>query len=272
MSVAAGTDRRFCASVHCRRCPAQGTLDFILARPGEVPPDCRRVLSFAATRHRLAGRSPGSLHRTPEAAGQLPHGWGYAELVTALETRRLVALETAILPTVRLPAGQRTTEQEEPPVVVEEHEAILTWIGIELVGEDCRPLAGEPYRVESPSGAVFEGRLDAGGRARIDDVEPGTCRIMFPELDQDAWTTDTRCPEVLPPAKKPVTTYIGIELVDMAGHPVPNERYVVTLPDGSRHEGRLDGSGQAKIDGIAEGDCAISFPMLDEECWEAVEA
>jgi hypothetical protein len=272
VSVAAGTGQRLCASIHCRRCPAHATLDFILARPGEVPPDCRRLLSFAATRHRMAGCSTGSLRRTPEAAALLPHGWGYAEVVAALDTRRLVALDTAILPTIRVPTGPRTTRKEEPPAPVEEAEKILTWIGIELLGEDCRPLAGERYRVESPSGSVFEGRLDGGGRARIDDMDPGECRILFPDLDQDAWTADTRCPDVLPPVRKPVTTYIGIELVDMAGHPVPNERYVITLPDGSRHEGRLDGSGQAKIDGIAEGDCAISFPMLDEECWEAQEA
>jgi hypothetical protein len=271
VTVSAGPHQGLCDTLHCRRCPAHRTLDFIVARPGEVPPGCRRLLSAADTRRRLGSCTPGSIRRTAEAAGLLPHGWGYPELVAALDSRRLVALDTAIRPTVRLPVGTGASRTEAPPEPppFEEAEKILTWIGIELLGEDCRPLGGEPYRVESPAGDVYEGRLDEKGRARLDGLDPGRCRITFPGLDERAWTSDVRCPET--PAARPLP-FIGIELVDMAGGPVPNEPFVVVLPDGIRYEGRLDGSGRARLVGVAEGDCKISFPMLDEECWEAVEA
>ena len=31
------------------------------------------------------------------------------------------------------------------------------------------------------------GTLDNNGFARVDGIDPGTCKITFPELDKDAW-------------------------------------------------------------------------------------
>ncbi|MFA6045789.1 MAG: hypothetical protein WC718_12470 [Phycisphaerales bacterium] len=63
----------------------------------------------------------------------------------------------------------------------------LTWIEIELVGEDSKPIAGEPYRVITPEGTEASGTLDEKGFARIDYIQPGTCKVSFPKLDKDAW-------------------------------------------------------------------------------------
>ncbi|MEO7701851.1 MAG: hypothetical protein ABIZ04_21710, partial [Opitutus sp.] len=62
-----------------------------------------------------------------------------------------------------------------------------TWIEIELVDEDNRPVPGEAYRIELPDGSVAEGTLDDKGLARIDYIEPGECKITFPYLDKSAW-------------------------------------------------------------------------------------
>lgn len=67
--------------------------------------------------------------------------------------------------------------------------AELTWITIELVGEDDKPIPGERYRIELPDGSVEEGRLDGLGLARVRGIEePGTCVVTFPDLDEEAWT------------------------------------------------------------------------------------
>ena len=65
--------------------------------------------------------------------------------------------------------------------------AKTTWIEIVLVGEDDQPVAGERYRITLPDGYVIEGRLDAKGEARAEDLDPGNCVVTFPDLDADAW-------------------------------------------------------------------------------------
>lgn len=59
-----------------------------------------------------------------------------------------------------------------------------TYIGIELVDADDRPVPHERFVVTPPGMAPIEGTLDANGKVRIEGIEPGTCRIVFPNLDR----------------------------------------------------------------------------------------
>jgi type VI secretion system secreted protein VgrG len=68
-----------------------------------------------------------------------------------------------------------------------ETEKKLSWIEIELVGEDKKPIPGERYRVTLPDQTVDEGTLDDKGHARIEGFEKGDCKITFPDLDEEAW-------------------------------------------------------------------------------------
>jgi type VI secretion system secreted protein VgrG len=62
-----------------------------------------------------------------------------------------------------------------------------TWIEIELVDAQKNPVAGEKYKITLPDGTAAEGTLDEKGLARVEEIEPGTCQITFPNLDKDAW-------------------------------------------------------------------------------------
>jgi type VI secretion system secreted protein VgrG len=63
-----------------------------------------------------------------------------------------------------------------------------SWIEIELVDEDGKPVPGEAYKVTLPDGeTVATGTLDEKGFARIEGIDPGTCKITFPNLDKDSW-------------------------------------------------------------------------------------
>ncbi len=63
-----------------------------------------------------------------------------------------------------------------------------SWIEIKLVDEDGKPIAGEPYQIKLPDGTtVADGTLNEKGIARVEHLDPGTCKVTFPNLDQDAW-------------------------------------------------------------------------------------
>ena len=62
-----------------------------------------------------------------------------------------------------------------------------TWIAIELVDDQDLPVPGEPYRVELPDGSVAEGTLDAKGKAKIEGIPAGSCKVTFPKMDGRSW-------------------------------------------------------------------------------------
>lgn len=64
--------------------------------------------------------------------------------------------------------------------------------------------------------------------------------------------------------------WIEIELVGEDDKPIPNEKYKVTLPDGSIREGKLDQNGWARIEGDPAGACSVTFPELDKDAMELI--
>jgi hypothetical protein len=62
-----------------------------------------------------------------------------------------------------------------------------TWIEIVLVDESGRPMPGEEYKLQLTDGSVRGGKLGQGGSVRVQGIDPGTCRVSFPELDAKVW-------------------------------------------------------------------------------------
>jgi type VI secretion system secreted protein VgrG len=62
------------------------------------------------------------------------------------------------------------------------------YIEIQLYDDDGNPVPGEPYKITLPDGTtVADGTLDDKGFARVDNIDPGTCQVTFPNLDKDSW-------------------------------------------------------------------------------------
>jgi len=76
-----------------------------------------------------------------------------------------------------------------------------SWIELELVDDAGRPVPHLRYRVIPPDGKPREGFLDERGFARLGGLDPGSCRIYFPDLDGRAWEPKDGGPpgSVLPP-------------------------------------------------------------------------
>ena len=61
------------------------------------------------------------------------------------------------------------------------------WVEIELLDKKGHPVPDEPYRIDLPDGTASEGSTNDLGRARVDGIDPGNCKISFPSLDQRSW-------------------------------------------------------------------------------------
>ena len=84
--------------------------------------------------------------------------------------------------------GSVKLKPHKPPQTKEEKAKKKSWIEIELVDKNNKPVSGEPYRVTMPDGqTVAEGTLDEKGFARVDGIDPGTCKVTFPNLEKQAW-------------------------------------------------------------------------------------
>jgi hypothetical protein len=81
-------------------------------------------------------------------------------------------------------AGGETTPAPRRSSAVEQAK---DWVEITLVDENGDPVPGEAYRLELPDGSVREGALDAGGKARVEGIDPGACRVTFSNLDARDW-------------------------------------------------------------------------------------
>src|SRR5256885_8819025 len=63
------------------------------------------------------------------------------------------------------------------PETQEDQQKKRNWIEIELVDEKNQPVPGMTYRITMPDESVAEGTLDEKGLARIEGLEPGTCKV-----------------------------------------------------------------------------------------------
>lgn len=63
------------------------------------------------------------------------------------------------------------------------------WVEFTVVDGAEQPLADLAYEIRLPDGSTRSGRLDSGGRVRLDGIPGGSCRLSLPERSQGqiAW-------------------------------------------------------------------------------------
>lgn len=123
----------------------------------------------------------------PGARARLEDDAALALLGGLLRARRLIVRERPGVPLGTF-GGELAEAGPPQPADARPARTELTWIEIQLIGEDDQPIPGERYRIELPDGSVREGRLNDKGLARVDGIDPGQCVVTFPALDEEAWT------------------------------------------------------------------------------------
>jgi len=77
-------------------------------------------------------------------------------------------------------------------------------------------------------------------------------------------------PESPKKEEKKENTWVGIELVDQDGSPVPQARYEIELADGTKKTGKLDENGCAQVRDLEPGNYKVNFPDFDASEWDTV--
>ena len=95
-----------------------------------------------------------------------------------------IAAKTAYQLTQDMAKTMNVIGASEPEEKPKEKKA---WIEIILVDMEGNPVPNVQYSITSPSGDTQEGRLNEHGQAGYYKIEPGECKITFPDLDKDAW-------------------------------------------------------------------------------------
>jgi hypothetical protein len=75
-------------------------------------------------------------------------------------------------------------------------------------------------------------------------------------------------PKPAKPAPAAAQDWVEIELKDSAGKPLGFETYRVVASDGRVIEGTLDSQGKARVLGVKQGQCKITFPDLHADHWK----
>ena len=85
----------------------------------------------------------------------------------------------------RPPGGGGDVPRHDPNS--EENKEKTHWVEAVLVDETGSPVPGEPCEITLPDGTVSCGTTDEQGKYRVEHIDPGQCKITFPNLDKEAW-------------------------------------------------------------------------------------
>lgn len=178
---------------------------FAVTRGGDAPaePGWREVDPFGAT-FELAlrdGLAEAAIDDTFETAE--PDGTTALErLERALQLGRATAFERdeprprtepgqpghdPFDPSAATPLAELAPPEPAPsePEVVEPPRP--TWILIQLVDCDDKPIANRPFRLRLADGTIRQGMVGANGEIRFDDVTAGLCTLVLPTNDEKEW-------------------------------------------------------------------------------------
>lgn len=81
-------------------------------------------------------------------------------------------------------SGSSTTKKFKDP----ESTLKKTWVEVELLDYLKRPVKGVKIEMTLPDGTEAKGTLGDKGNFRKDGIDPGSCKVRFPDLDGREWS------------------------------------------------------------------------------------
>ena len=119
------------------------------------------------------GAAFGGVPGPQQAAMSAAKKAGSAFLETGCETKAAIA---AVAEPTKFENATRSAAENKP-------DPVKTWVEIEVGYSDGAPIALEYYRVEAAGGVTREGWTDEKGKLRLEGLDPGDCKISFPDIE-----------------------------------------------------------------------------------------
>lgn len=124
--------------------------------------------------------------------------------------------------------------------------------------------SGKAGKLESPTAPTAPTEADSADPGEVEQVK---ARQRETEAASASSTTVAGGAGASSAEPTGPLTWVGVEVVDDEGNPVPDTEYRIKLPDGSIQTGRTDAAGRAKIDGVTQGSVQIALPEIHGEEW-----
>lgn len=119
-----------------------------------------------------------------EVAKRVESGRWTMSVVTAPQTTTTLDLAGAIEAAKKgAGAGGSGSSSKDPT-----KDKKLDWIEIELIDSRKYPVKGAKVALTLPDGSVIETTLNDKGALRKDGIDPGTCKVKFPDLCGKEWS------------------------------------------------------------------------------------
>lgn len=215
--------------------------------------------------------------------------WGYAPterelhtvvlpaLVDALEQGTLVVFRQDRPRPLPVPGLEPPDEQPEPAAVDE-----LTWIGVQVLDEEGKPVEGVRYELDLTDGSVRQGRTDREGIVRAEGIPAGQCKLRLPDFENEL-IPGTPPPDESAPEEEPASpaedeplgedevpptvgdeapetpTVLEAQVQDGNGKAMANRAFRAVFADGSTRDGKTDASGRVRLEGCPPGECKLTF-------------
>jgi len=62
-----------------------------------------------------------------------------------------------------------------------------TWVEVELLDYNCRPVKGAKVEITLPDGSTTRAVLSSEGTLKVNGIDPGACTVTFPDIDGREW-------------------------------------------------------------------------------------
>jgi hypothetical protein len=176
------------------------------------------------------------------AAG-LAHLWRFPHPAPRVATRRVEIVRLADL--------------AEPQREVD----TTTWIGVTALDQYGRKLPWMRARLGLPDGRTVDKRLDAGSHTGADRLSrSGVCWVEV-QAEEAVKQGGPFVDAVEPPrpVDAPAASWIGIQVVDQYGRPLPWMMARVSFADGAERQPLLDADAAARVDAFAAGACSVEL-------------
>lgn len=101
--------------------------------------------------------------------------------VTAFQVAAIVGDMYAVIPKTYIEIVKKLN-------MFPEEETKKTEIDFQLLDQNGEPVKNENYKVTLPGGGVMTGKTDNEGKVHIAGIDPGSCKVSFPDIHEDDWS------------------------------------------------------------------------------------